>query len=133
MSSVCAGDQAILKSQSKSTDPFGECEETGIYGLLGSHHGYLKKNRRTVPWVIVASKTWHAIQGVVPQRQLSDATFYKWRAKCGCMQSSGAGKLPEFEPENAEPKRLLAEAQPNIHALKGEFGAKRWPHRSGAA
>jgi len=133
MSAVCAEDQAILKSHSKHTDPFGRCEETRIYGLFGLHHGCLKRNRQTDHWVLVASRIWHASHGVLLQRQLSDATFYKWRAKCFVMQASGAGMRCEFEPENAKPKKLLAEAPPDIHALKGVLGVNRWPHRSSAS
>jgi len=125
MSAVCAEDQAILKSHSKHTDPFGRCEETRIYGLFGLHHGCLKRNRQTDHWVLVASRIWHASHGVLPKRQLSDATFYKWRAKYGGMQASDAGKLRELESENAKLKKLLAEAHLDIHALKGVFGVKR--------
>lgn len=40
----------------------------------------------------------------------SQAAFYKWRAKYGCMQVSQAQCLRELGSENAKLKRLLAEA-----------------------
>ena len=55
----------------------------------------------------------------------SDATFYKWRAKFGGMNSSDAKRLRDLEAENAKLKRLLAEAHLDISALKGVFGVKR--------
>ncbi len=59
----------------------------------------------------------------------SDATFYKWRAKFGGMDVPDAKRLRELESENAKLKKLLAEAHLDIHALKGVFGVKRYPHR----
>jgi putative transposase len=41
------------------------------------------------------------------------------------MQSSEARRLRELESENARLKKLLAEAQLDIHALKKVFGVKR--------
>lgn len=55
----------------------------------------------------------------------SDATFYKWRAKFGGMDTSDAKRLRELETENGKLKKLLAEAHLDIHALKGVFGVKR--------
>ena len=47
----------------------------------------------------------------------SDASFYKWRSKYGGMDASEAKRLRELELENGKLKRLLAEAQLDIHAL----------------
>ena len=55
----------------------------------------------------------------------SDATFYKWRAKFGGMETSDAKRLRELEAENSKLKKLLAEAHLDISALKGAFGLKR--------
>ena len=55
----------------------------------------------------------------------SDATFYKWRAKFGGMETSDAQRLRALEDENAKLKKLLAEAHLDIHALKGVFGVRR--------
>ena len=41
---------------------------------------------------------------------ISDATFYKWKAKYGGMQVSDARRLKALEDENAKLKKLLAEA-----------------------
>ena len=40
----------------------------------------------------------------------SDARFYKWRSKYGCMDASEAKRLCELELENGKFKGLLAEA-----------------------
>ena len=55
----------------------------------------------------------------------SDATFYKWRAKCGGMDVPDAKRLRELESENAKLKKLLAEAHLDMPALKSVLGVKR--------
>ena len=57
--------------------------------------------------------------------ELSDATFYKWRAKFGGMEASDAKRLRELESENAKLKSLLADAHLDMHALKSVMGVKR--------
>ena len=49
---------------------------------------------------------------------LSEATFYKYKAKFGGMTVSDAQKLRTLEQENGRLKRLLAEAMLDNAALK---------------
>ena len=49
---------------------------------------------------------------------LSDASFYKWRAKFGGMDVSEATRLRDLEGENNNLKKLLAEAHLDIEVLK---------------
>jgi putative transposase len=49
---------------------------------------------------------------------VSDATFYKWRAKYGGMEVSEAKRLKALEDENAKLKRLLADAMLDVSTLK---------------
>ena len=46
---------------------------------------------------------------------LSDATFYKWRARYGGMDVPDARRLRELDAENGKLKKLLAEAHLDIH------------------
>lgn len=55
----------------------------------------------------------------------SSATFYKWRAKFGGMETSDAKRLRDLEAENNRLKKLLAEAVLDNEALKVAFGVKR--------
>lgn len=66
-----------------------------------------------------------AVAEICRKGGFSDATFYKWRSKFGGMEASDARRLRELEAENAELKKLLAEAHLDIHALKSVFGVKR--------
>lgn len=56
---------------------------------------------------------------------ISDATFYKWKAKYGGMDVSEAKKLKALEDENAKLKRLLADAMLDNAALK-DLLSKKW-------
>ena len=49
---------------------------------------------------------------------ISDATFYKYKAKFGGMSVSDAQKLKALELENARLKRLLAETMLDFAVLK---------------
>ena len=49
---------------------------------------------------------------------ISDATFYKYKAKYGGMRVSDARRLRALEAENARLKRLLADAMLDNAALR---------------
>ena len=87
----------------------------------------MKKSRFTDEQIIGFLKQAEAgmpVKELCRSGELSDATFYKWRAKYGGMQASDASKLRGLESENAKLKKLLAEAHLDIHALKSVFGVK---------
>jgi len=50
---------------------------------------------------------------------MSDATLYKWKSKYGGLQVSELRRLKDLEAENAELKRLLANAMLDNAGLKG--------------
>lgn len=50
---------------------------------------------------------------------MSDATFYKWKAKYGDMQVSEVKRLKDLESENNKLKKLLAETMLDNAGLKG--------------
>ena len=56
---------------------------------------------------------------------ISNATFYKWKAKFGGMDVSDAKKLRALEAENAKLKKLLAEAELDKAMLKDVL-SKKW-------
>jgi putative transposase len=56
---------------------------------------------------------------------ISSATSYKWKAKYGGLEVSDAKRLKALEDENAELKKLLAEAMLDNAMLK-DVAAKKW-------
>ena len=56
---------------------------------------------------------------------ISDATFYKWKAKYGGLDVSEARRLKALEDENAKLKKLLAEAMLDNAVLK-DLASKKW-------
>ena len=61
-------------------------------------------------------------QEVCRRDGISDATFYKWKAKYGGLEVSEARRLKSLEDENRRLKKLLAEAMLDNAALKDLLG-----------
>ena len=56
---------------------------------------------------------------------VSEATFYKWKAKYGGLEVSDAKRLRALEDKNGRLKRMLADAMLDNAALKDLLG-KKW-------
>jgi putative transposase len=56
---------------------------------------------------------------------ISDATFYKWKAKYGGLEVSDARRLKALEDENVRLKKLLAQAMLDNAMLK-DVASKKW-------
>ena len=56
---------------------------------------------------------------------MSDASFYKWRAKYGGMDVSLMSRMKDLESENARLKRMYADVQLQNDVIK-EAMAKKW-------
>ena len=56
---------------------------------------------------------------------ISDATFYKWKAKYGGMEVSDARRLKALEEENTKLKKLLAEAILD-NAMLRDVAGRKW-------
>jgi putative transposase len=58
------------------------------------------------------------VSGVVRELGISEATFHRWKARYGGMNSSEAKRLKELEKENARLKKIIAEQALDIDILK---------------
>lgn len=56
---------------------------------------------------------------------MSNATFYKWRAKYGGMDASLIARLKELEVENAKLKKMYAEERLKAEIIQ-EAMSKKW-------
>jgi transposase-like protein len=61
----------------------------------------------------------------VVQGSRDEQTLYRWRRKYGGLDTSDVQRLKELATENARLKRLLAERDLEVDALK-ELLAKKW-------
>ena len=66
-----------------------------------------------------------AVPEICRELGISSATFYKWRAKYGGMDTSMISRMKELELENARLKKMYAEERLKAEILK-EAMAKKW-------
>jgi len=85
----------------------------------------MKRSRFTEEQIIGILKEHQAGLGAKDlccKHGVSDATFYKCRAKFGGMEVSDSKKLRTLETENAKLKKLLAEQMMDVSTLKEVLG-----------
>jgi putative transposase len=58
-------------------------------------------------------------------REISEATYHRWRAQYGGLKADDVKRLKELETENARLKRIVADKELQIEALK-ELGRGNW-------
>jgi len=88
----------------------------------------MKKNKWSVEKIISIlkeSEAGIAASELCRKHGMSDATFYNWRKKYGGMSVSDARRLKELESENARLKRIVANKELEIDALKDVL-SKNW-------
>lgn len=71
-----------------------------------------------------AERGEQSIGSLCRQAGITETTFYRWRNKYGGLSVPEAQRLKELEKENARLKRLLAERDLEVDALK-EYLAKK--------
>lgn len=71
-----------------------------------------------------AEKGEQTIQAICREHTITETTFYRWRKIYGGMNVSEAHRLKELKKENSRLKRLLAERDLEVDALK-EYLAKK--------
>ncbi len=88
----------------------------------------MKKSRYTDSQILAILKQNEAGEKVADlcrEHGMSDATFYKWRAKFGSMDASLMKRLRELEEENRRLKKMYAEerlvAEIRKEALEGKL------------
>lgn len=65
------------------------------------------------------------VADVLREHNISQGTFYRWKAKFGGMDVSEAKRLRALEEENSRLKRLVAEQALDIQILK-DVNSKKW-------
>ncbi len=88
----------------------------------------MKKSRFTEEQIIKVLKQADSgapTKELCRQHGISNATFYKWKAKFGGMELNDAKKLRGFEIENSRLKRMIADLMLDIQILK-DVNSKKW-------
>ena len=62
---------------------------------------------------------------VTKELEVSEATYHRWRARFGGMKADDAKRLRELERENATLKRIVADKELEVAALK-EISKGNW-------
>jgi putative transposase len=88
----------------------------------------MKPNQHTAEQIIKileqAEKSEQTVAAVCREHAIAENTFYRWRKAYGGMSLNEVQRLKDLEKENARLKRLLAERDLEVDALK-EFLAKK--------
>lgn len=71
-----------------------------------------------------AAKGEMTVRDVCRLNGISEQTFYRWKRRYGDMQVSEVRRLRELEAENARLKRLLAERDLEIDAIRDVLRGK---------
>ena len=87
----------------------------------------MKKSRYTDSQIISILKQAEAgtpVPELCREHGMSNASFYKWRAKYGGMDASLMARMKELEAENNRLKKMYADVQLQNDVIKEAMGKK---------
>lgn len=88
----------------------------------------MKKSRYTdsqILQIIKLNESGTSVQDLCREYGMSNATFYKWRAKYGGMDASLMKRMKELEDENRRLKKMYAEEKLKCEIAR-EAIEKKW-------
>tara|TARA_Y100000588_G_scaffold31338_1_gene30620 strand:+ start:348 stop:614 length:267 start_codon:yes stop_codon:yes gene_type:complete len=75
--------------------------------------------------ILRQAETGETVESICREHNIGKATFHRWKRKYDDMDLADAKRLKELEKENAERKKMLAEALLKNRVLE-EVNAKNW-------
>ena len=88
----------------------------------------MKKSRFSdakIMGILAQAENGVAIPELCREHGMSNASFYKWRAKFGGMDASMVSQMKSIDDENKRLKRMYAELSMQNDLLKEALGKKR--------
>ena len=82
-------------------------------------------NEVQITGILKSQESGMKVAELCREHGISEATFYKWKAKYGGLDVSEAQRLKALEDENRRLKKLLAEAELDKAMLKDVL-SKKW-------
>jgi putative transposase len=99
---------------------------------MGQRSDQMKRRRHTPEQVVRKLREADRLLGegmelpeVTKQLEVSEATYHRWRAQYGGMKADDVKRLKELETENARLKRIVADKELEVVALK-EIARGNW-------
>src|SRR5512132_865517 len=100
--------------------------------MLGQRRTRMKRRRHTPERIIRKLREAERLLGegrTIPEAAkelgISENTYHRWRNQCGGMKADDAKRLKELERENATLKRIVADKELEVVALK-EVAKGNW-------
>ena len=87
----------------------------------------MKTSRFTEPQIMLIlrqAQSGVAVAALCREHGMSNASFYKWRAKYGGMDASMMSQMKTLEDENRRLKRMFADLSMQAELLKEALGKK---------
>src|ERR671921_1637814 len=92
---------------------------------MGQRSEYVKRRRHTPGQIIRKLREadrllaeGHEVPEVAKQLEISEATYHRWRAQYGGLKADDVKRLKELQAENTRLKRIVADKELQIQALK---------------
>src|SRR5579871_6972601 len=92
---------------------------------MGQRSTSMKRRRHTPEQIVRKLREADRLLGegmelaeVTKQLEVSEATYHRWRAQYGGMKADDVKRLKELEIENSQLKRIVANKEIEIDALK---------------
>ena len=82
-------------------------------------------SERQIMSILKQAESGIPVPALCREHGMSSATFYKWRAKYGGMDTSMIARVKELEAENARLKKMYAEEKLKAQIIQ-EAMAKKW-------